>query len=97
MAREVIESAKIVIKTEDGNRLAIQGKGSAPRVMLTAFTVLSQKRREWLMKHMAAEHAKILAREEQINGAGAPVGDPAGESAQCAGPALREITTADQK
>lgn len=32
-----------------------------------------------------------------INGAGAPVGDPAGESAQCAGPALRAVTTADQK
>jgi hypothetical protein len=62
MAREVIESAKIVIKTEDGNRLELNGKGSAPRVMLMAFECLPQKRREWLLKHMQQEHEKLLAK-----------------------------------
>jgi hypothetical protein len=60
MSREVIESVKIVIKTEDGNRLAIEGKGSAPRGMLSAFSCLSAKRREWLLSQMQAEHSSLL-------------------------------------
>lgn len=60
MSREVIESVKIVIKTEDGNRLAIEGKGSAPRGMLSAFSCLPVKRREWLLSTMQAEHASML-------------------------------------
>lgn len=63
MTREVIESAKIVIKTEDGNRLEVASKGSAARAMLTAFECLPQKRREWLLKNMQAEHEKIMARD----------------------------------
>lgn len=63
MSREVVESVKIVIKTEDGNRLETSGKGSAARGMLTAFVCLPQKRREWLMKNMQAEHVRMLERE----------------------------------
>lgn len=61
--REVIESVKIVIKTSDGNRLAIEGKGSATRGMVTAFNCLPPSRREWLLEEMAGTHAKMLARE----------------------------------
>lgn len=63
MAREVVESVRIVIKTDDGNRLAIEGKGSAPRGMLTAFGCLPEKRRVWLLEKMQADHQKMLERE----------------------------------
>lgn len=62
MSRDVVESVKIVIKTEDGGRLVLEGKGSAPRGMLSAFSVLPQKRREWLLRNMQTEHEKLLAR-----------------------------------
>ena len=60
MSREVIESVKIVIKTEDGNRLEISGRGSVPKGMLSAFSCLPVKRREWLLSKMQAEHASLL-------------------------------------
>ncbi len=70
MSREVVESVKIVIKTEGGGRLEVQSKGSAPRGMLTAFGMLPAKRREWLIKHMQAEHEQMLAREAEIAAGG---------------------------
>lgn len=63
MPREVIESAKIVWKTDDGNRLEVEGKGSAPRIMVTAFSCFPVKRREWMLKRMQEEHAKCLEAE----------------------------------
>ena len=72
MSREVIESVKIVIKTDDGNRLCLEGKGSAPKGMLTAFTVLPAKRRAWLLEKMQAKHAEILAREAERATDGTP-------------------------
>lgn len=71
MAREVIESFRIVIKTEDGNRAEVVGKGSAPRGMLTAFGCLPQKRREWLLTRMKAEHDKLLASSADARTGGA--------------------------
>lgn len=63
MAREIIESVRIVIKTEDGVRAEVNSKGSAPRGMHLAFSMLPAKRREWLLKHMQAEHEKLAAKE----------------------------------
>lgn len=61
MAREVIESVRVVIKTDDGIRFEYTSKGSAPRGMLGAFSALPEKRRKWLMEQMAAEDARIKA------------------------------------
>ena len=72
MSREVIESVKIVIKTDDGNRLCLEGKGSAPQGMLTAFVVLPVKRRAWLLEKMQAKHTEILAREAERAKEGTP-------------------------
>lgn len=60
MTRKVIESAKIVLKTESGNRLEINGKGSAPRVMLTAFECLPSNRRLWLLDKMQTKHVELV-------------------------------------
>jgi len=60
MAREVIESVKIVIKTEDGNRFEIEGKGSAVGGMSTAFLALSTKRQEALLRKLWDSHQKRL-------------------------------------
>lgn len=65
MPRVVTESARIVIKTEDGNRFEVTGKGSAPQGMLTAFAALSSKRRQWLLDKMTAAHADISQREKE--------------------------------
>jgi hypothetical protein len=65
MAREVVESVRIVIKTEDGNRLETSGKGSAPQGMLTAFICLPAKRREWLLRKMWEKHQAMLTREAE--------------------------------
>lgn len=63
--REVVESTKIVIKTDDGNRLCLEGKGSVVQGMLTAFTLLPVKRRTLLLEKMQAKHAEILEREAE--------------------------------
>lgn len=63
MSRPVIESTKIVIKTPEGNRIALEGKGSATQGMLTAFFCLPAERREKLLKAMTEKHAEMLARE----------------------------------
>lgn len=63
MSRPVIESTKIVIKTEGGNRICLEGKGSATQGMLTAFYCLSATRREKLLTAMTKKHAEMLARE----------------------------------
>lgn len=63
MSRPVIESTKIVIKTERGNRIALESKGSATDGMFTAFYCLPADRREKLLKAMTEKHAEMLARE----------------------------------
>jgi DNA segregation ATPase FtsK/SpoIIIE-like protein len=60
MPREVIESVKVTIKTEEGIALRYESKGNAPRGLIGAFTMLPTKRREFVLKHMQAEHAKLL-------------------------------------
>lgn len=67
MPREVIESVKIVVRTDDGNRFEIQGKGSAPDGMHTAFIALSTKRQEWLLRKMWATHQRRVAEEAATN------------------------------
>lgn len=59
--KEVVESVKIVIIAEDGNRMCVEGKGSAPSGMLTAFACLPEKRRVWLLEKMRAKHDAMLA------------------------------------
>jgi hypothetical protein len=63
MAREVIESVKIVIKTEDGNRFEVAGKGSAVNGMATAFLALPTKRQEVLLRKLWDSHQKRLERD----------------------------------
>lgn len=68
MAREVVESVKIVIKTEDGNRMEVSGKGSAVKGMTTAFLCLSTDRQELLLRKLWTRHQERLQRErEAIN------------------------------
>lgn len=64
MPREVIESTRIVIKTEAGNRVELSGKGSACRGMLTAFECLPIERQEWLLRRMWGAHMDRLAKEK---------------------------------
>lgn len=72
MTRKVIESAKIVLKTESGNRLEINGKGSAPRVMLTAFECLPSNRRLWLLDKMQTKHVELVEQALARASAGQP-------------------------
>jgi hypothetical protein len=65
MSRDFLESVKIVIKTDDGNKAIAESKGSAPRGMLLAFTLLPQNRREWVLRNMQAEHEKMVAKEAE--------------------------------
>lgn len=65
MPGEVTESVRIVIKTEDGNRLEYASKGSAPRGMLSAFDMLPVKRQAWLLKRMQEVHDKAKAAQPQ--------------------------------
>lgn len=60
MAREIVESVKIVIKTESGNRLEWASEGSATSGMLMAFTCLSVERQERLLRKMWENHQKQL-------------------------------------
>lgn len=65
MSREVIESVRIVIKTPDGNRLAVEGKGSAVHGMHSAFMCLSGARREKLLAMLTKTHAEMNAKEQE--------------------------------
>lgn len=60
MAREVIESVKIVIKTSDGNRMEVAGKGSAVNGMAAAFLALSTERQELLLRKLWKRHQERL-------------------------------------
>lgn len=63
MPRDVIESVKIVIKTEDGNRMEVSGKGSAVKGMATAFLCLSTQRQETLLRKLWSQHQERLQAE----------------------------------
>lgn len=63
MAREVIESVRIVVKTEAGGRVEVQGKGDVPKGILSAFSALSLDRRSWLLKQMQIKHDELIYKE----------------------------------
>lgn len=65
MAREVIESVKIVVKTEAGSRFEIAGKGSAVNGMAAAFLALSTERQEKLLRRLWKSHQERLANTAQ--------------------------------
>jgi len=60
--RNVVESARIVIRSDDGNRLEINGKGDAAESMFTGFYCLGEARRAKLLERMQAVHAEMLAK-----------------------------------
>lgn len=65
MAREVIETVKIVVKTEDGNRMEVAGKGSAVNGMATAFIALSTARQELLLRKLWKRHQERLQSDRE--------------------------------
>ena len=62
MSRPVTERASIVIKSEQGGRIEINGKGNAADSMFTAFYCLSAERRSVLLDRMRVVHAELLAK-----------------------------------
>lgn len=78
MAREVIESVKIVIKTSDGNRMEVAGKGSAVSGMATAFLALSTDRQEKLLRMLWKRHQERLQADAPQQATPEPVGEPWG-------------------
>lgn len=60
-AKKVIESVQIVIKTDDGIKLNVASKGSAPKGMLLAFELLPADRRQWLLEQMRQSHDRLNA------------------------------------
>lgn len=61
-AKKVIESVQIVIKTDDGIKLNVASKGSAPKGMLLAFELLPADRRQWLLEQMRLSHDRLNAK-----------------------------------
>ena len=58
-----VESTKIVIATDNGNRLELNGKGSVVTAMVMAFGFLPMGRREEMIASIEKEHARMLVRE----------------------------------
>lgn len=63
MPREVTESVKVVIKSEEGHRFEISSKGSAVNGMVSAFMALSTKRQELLLRKMWKIHQSRIQGE----------------------------------
>lgn len=72
MPREVTESVKVVLRTENGNRLELNSKGNAAAGMLTAFECMPASRREKLLKRMKDSHEEMLRPRCTVDGAPVP-------------------------
>lgn len=62
--KAVVESVRIVIQTEEGNRFEVNGKGSATAGMRTAFLALAPKRRGAFLESLQKLQAELVAKEQ---------------------------------
>lgn len=61
--KEVVESVRIVIRSDDGNRFEVSGRSSATAGMRTAFLALGPKRRAAFIESLQKLQAELLAKE----------------------------------
>lgn len=62
-AKQVTESARIVVRSTDGNRIQVEGKGSATESMHTAFCCLPYERRARFLDRLHKTHSEMTRKE----------------------------------
>jgi hypothetical protein len=65
MARQVVESTRIVIRTDKGNRMELEGKGDAASSMAFAITFLNDERFAKVLKLLETERLRRAAKADE--------------------------------